>query len=97
MVASVSAVLANSFGARVLTLRRRRDRRASATFSIPSLHCEHCVEAIAAALYRLDGVEAVYGEPARKLVRVDYFTDRTDPAGIADVLAQRGFRIALQP
>ena len=97
MAASVSTVLMNSFGARILTLRRRRDRRASAVFSIPALNCEHCVESIATALYRLDGVEAVHGEPARRLVRVDYLADRTDPAGIADVISQRGFDTAPQP
>jgi heavy metal translocating P-type ATPase len=97
MAGSVTAVLSNSFGARMLTLGRRRDRRASATFLVPALNCEHCVEAIATALYRLDGVEAVHGEPARKLVRVDYFADRTDPAGIADVIAQRGFEAVPQP
>jgi heavy metal translocating P-type ATPase len=97
MAASVSAVLSNSFATRVLTLRRRRDARASVTFAIPALHCEHCVEAIAHALYRLDGVEAVHGEPNRKLVRVDYAADRADPAGIADVMAERGFESVAQP
>jgi len=48
-------------------------------------------------LSRLDGVEAVHGEPGRKLVMVDYLIDRTDPASIADVLAQRGFASMPQP
>ncbi|KAB2912009.1 MAG: heavy-metal-associated domain-containing protein, partial [Hyphomicrobiaceae bacterium] len=82
---------------RLLTLGRRRDARASVTFLVPALNCEHCVEAIATALYRLDGVEAVHGEPASRLIRVDYFADRADPAGIAEVMAQRGFEGAAQP
>lgn len=97
MAASVSTVLSNSFGARLLTLGRRRDRRASVTFSIPSLHCEHCVATIADALHKLDGVETVRGEPEKKLIRVAYLTDRADPAGIAEVMAQRGFEGAAQP
>jgi P-type E1-E2 ATPase len=97
MAASVSAVLSNSFGARMLTLRQRRDRRGSATFFVPALNCEHCVDAIAMALYRLDGVVTVHGEPERKLVRVDYAADRADPAGIADVIVERGFENVAQP
>jgi heavy metal translocating P-type ATPase len=97
MAASVSTVLSNSFGARLLTLGRRRDRRASVTFSIPSLHCEHCVATIADALHKLDGVEAVHGEPEKKLIRVAYLADRADPAGIAEVMAQRGFEGVAQP
>lgn len=97
MAASVTTVLSNSFGARLLTLGRRRDRRASVTFTIPSLHCEHCVATIADALHKLDGVEAVHGEPEKKLIRVAYLTDRADPAGIAEVMAQQGFEGAAQP
>jgi heavy metal translocating P-type ATPase len=97
MAASVSAVLSNSFAARVLSLRRRRDARASVTLAIPALNCEHCVEAIAQALHRLDGVEAVHGEPERKRIRVDYLADRADPAAVADVIAQRGFESVAQP
>jgi copper chaperone CopZ len=97
MASSVSAVLSNSFATRVLSLRGRRDAHASVTFSIPALHCDHCVEFIANALHRLDGVEAVDGELERKRIRVDYLADRADPASIADVIAQRGFDAVAQP
>jgi len=39
----------------------------------------------------------VHGEAGKRLVRVDYLTDRADPAGIADVIADRGFDAVVQP
>ena len=50
MVASVSAVLANSFWGRLLSKasqhREEKGQQQSITYKVPNMHCEHCVETI---------------------------------------------------
>ncbi len=42
------------------------------TFSIPSISCGHCVMTIKNELSELEGVRAVEGDPANKLIRVEW-------------------------
>jgi len=69
MLASVSTVLANSCGGRLLP-KVRQGRQAQLTLKVANMHCEHCLESIQHAARKLGGVEDVTGDPARHTVTV---------------------------
>ncbi|MEW5958196.1 MAG: heavy metal translocating P-type ATPase [Chloroflexota bacterium] len=93
MVASVSTVLLNSFGGRLLP-QARRGRPTQLTLKIPNMHCEHCLASIQEAARKLDGVEEVTGDPARQVVTVTYRQGMLEPDGIREAIIERGFRVA---
>jgi cation transport ATPase len=93
MLASVSTVLANSFGGRLLP-KARRGRPAHLTLKIANMHCEHCLESISQAARRLAGVEEVTGDPARQTIDVTYREGAVEPDGIREAIIERGFEIA---
>ncbi len=78
MAASVSTVLLNSFGGRLLP--KTRNRRGPETtkkeddekldFVVPSIHCEGCVQVIRDALSRVPAVVGVEGKPREKHLTV---------------------------
>lgn len=79
MAASVSTVLLNSFGGRLLPKRRLKKVKGVApvredieklTFEVPTIHCEGCVQIIQDALGRLPAVAQVEGKPKEKLITV---------------------------
>jgi Cu+-exporting ATPase len=80
MAASVTVVLLNSFGDRVISLPsflslprwQRRKERGALTLQVPSMHCEGCAEAVETAVKDVPGVEAVAVDLTRKSVTVDY-------------------------
>jgi heavy metal translocating P-type ATPase len=93
MAASVTTVLANSFAGRLLPAKQRRGVQASVTYTIANMHCQHCLDSIATAVRKLDGIEEVSGEPDRKRVTVRYRADRVDPDGIREAILERGFEV----
>jgi hypothetical protein len=46
----------------------RRSKMEKRTFSVPSISCGHCVRTIKNELSELEGVSAVEGSPAEKLI-----------------------------
>ncbi len=75
MVASVSTVLLNSFGGRLLPKPRalvpeRQERLEQITLKVPSMHCQGCASNIKDALRRLPAVASVTASPEEKLVTV---------------------------
>lgn len=92
MVASVSTVLTNSFGGRLLP-KARRGLRAQLTLKIANMHCKHCLTSIKEAVRRLDGVEDVGGDPSRQVVSVTYREGVVEPDGIREAIIERGFQI----
>lgn len=79
MAASVSTVLLNSFGGKLLPrrIRKRREEIPEAmeaveklTFDVPTIHCEGCVSIIRDALSRLPSVTAVEGKVKEKHIQV---------------------------
>ncbi|MGQ0549643.1 MAG: heavy metal translocating P-type ATPase [Armatimonadota bacterium] len=92
MVASVSTVLTNSFGGRLLP-KARRGLRAQLTLKIANMHCAHCLASIKQAVRRLDGVEDVRGDPGRQVVTVTYREGIVESDGIREAIIERGFQI----
>ncbi|MBI4528502.1 MAG: heavy metal translocating P-type ATPase [Deltaproteobacteria bacterium] len=78
MAASVSAVLLNSFGGRLLPKATKRKMTEMAEkedvekldFIVPSIHCEGCVQVLRDALSRLPSVSEVEGKPKEKHLTV---------------------------
>jgi copper chaperone CopZ len=93
MLASVTTVLTNSFGGRLLP-KARRGRQAQLTLKIANMHCEHCLESIQHAARKLGGVEDVVGDPARQTVTVTYREGAVEPDGIREAIIERGFQVA---
>ncbi len=96
MATSVTTVLTNSFAGKLLPAAKRRDSRVSVTvtYTIANMHCEHCVDSIAEAALKLDGVEKVTGDAARKLVTVTYHADQVDAERIRAAIVMRGFEVS---
>jgi P-type E1-E2 ATPase len=108
MAASVTAVLANSFGARLLKRTpapvaeriaapgpdRPGTPEESLALSVPGIHCEGCVATIQAGLMLEEGVAAVEGDAQRRTVRVRYRPGATSPQRIEAALAQLGYPVA---
>ncbi|MCZ7572226.1 MAG: heavy metal translocating P-type ATPase [Ardenticatenaceae bacterium] len=92
MVTSVSAVLANSFGGRLLP-KARPGRQEQLTLQIANMHCEHCLESIREAACALSGVEDVTGDPQRQTVTVTYREGMVEPDGIRTAIIGRGFQV----
>jgi cation transport ATPase len=79
MAASVSAVLLNSFGGKLLP-KSKVDRQGQVnqiTLEVPTIHCQGCVEGLRTALRRVEGVVTVEGDPEAKLIVVRH-QDGTD-------------------
>ncbi len=93
MIASVSTVLANAFGGRLLP-KPHGGRPTHLTLTIANMHCEHCLASMKQAVGQLAGVEGVTGDPAAQLVTVTYREGAVEPDGIREAIIERGFQVA---
>ncbi len=100
MIASVTAVLTNSFAGQLLPQSRRmgedqepEGREARLTLKIPNMRCEHCLESIREAVCKLDGVEDAGGDLEGHEVTVTYRQDEVEPDGIREAIVERGFQV----
>ncbi|NMB56027.1 MAG: heavy-metal-associated domain-containing protein [Leptolinea sp.] len=50
------------------------------TYSIPVIHCGHCVHTIKMELSELEGVKSVEGDPSSKTVKVEFDAPATEEA-----------------
>ncbi|MBI2350407.1 MAG: metal-transporting ATPase, partial [Deltaproteobacteria bacterium] len=98
MAASVTTVLLNSFGGRLLP-KTRKGKEPEMTekgdvekldFVIPSIHCEGCVQVIRDALSRLPAVVDVKGEPQKKRISVSVQKGSLSRVEVADQISKLG-------
>jgi len=91
MAASVTTVLLNSFGGRLVPqLRRRPSELRQVTLSVPSIHCQGCVIKIRDELVKLPVVVSVEGNPATKQVVVTVRNGHEPLAAIEDTITRLG-------
>ncbi len=107
MALSVSAVLLNSFGGRILP-RRRGDQEVVGPVSnaaqvvnlgpieqvvvkVPGIRCSACIDTITAHLLLNEGVELVKGDANRKEVTVSFHADRVSVSVIREAIRQAGY------
>jgi len=105
MVASVSAVLANSFWGRFLDRTERPEEapappleegevaRTNLLLQVPDMHCAGCARTIQDRLGGLEDVTGVAADPRTKEVRVDWEGGAEADERLAEVLASAGFRV----
>ena len=73
MAASVTVVLINSFGGKLLpapSAKREEIKTHTLKLNVPTMHCEGCEQVIRDAVLKVKGVEAVEIDLGRKLVSV---------------------------
>jgi len=75
MVASVSTVLLNSFGGRLLPKPRalvpeKKERLEQIALKVPSMHCQGCAGNLKEAIGKVPGVVSVEADPREKLVTI---------------------------
>jgi len=98
MAASVTTVLLNSFGGRLLP-KTRKGKEPEMTekgdvekldFVVPSIHCEGCVQVIRDALSRLPAVVEVKGEPQKKHLSMSVQKGSLSRVEVADQISKLG-------
>ncbi len=98
MVLSVSTVLANSFGGRLLPKGKRPVPHPPETrtleLRVPTMHCQNCLRTIARVVSRLPEVEAVEGDLAHKRVVVRYRGEIATPDRVRRAIEEAGFSVA---
>jgi Cu+-exporting ATPase len=92
MIASVTAILTNSFAGRLAPRARKRTEK-EVTLRISNMHCEYCLASIWKAVKHLEGVEEVRGDPGNQLVIVRYREGAVEPDGIQQAIVESGFLI----
>ncbi len=105
MAASVSAVLLNSFAGKILPRRARKEAPpVPATeglekldFTVPSIHCEGCVQVIRDALSRVPGVAGVEGNPRQKQLSVSVYKESLSREQVADEISKLGHVLDREP
>jgi len=105
MVASVSAVLANSFWGKLLGRGGMMENARAASpdvsevkptrlvFQVPDMHCEGCARTIEARLCQLADVTDVAVDHRTKNVRVEWHGGDKPGERLTEVLASAGFRV----
>ena len=97
MVASVSAVLINSFAGRLIPRGEKAEEELPELhrleLHVPSMSCSGCLENITQAVTRLPQVEKVDGDLDEKLVIVQYRDGQTAPDEIRAAINEAGFPV----
>ena len=92
MIASVTTILTNSFGGRLLP-RRRVAPEAQLILRVANMHCDQCMTAIKRAVGKLKGVEDVAGDLSKQVVTVTYREGEAEPDGIREAIIEQGFQL----
>lgn len=96
MVASVTAVLANSFWGRLISKtsrdRGKSEEQQSITYYIPNMHCEHCVQTIKQALTTRFEEVSVQTDLDHSEVTVNFTNGSVNDSSLREVLVEIGFK-----
>lgn len=91
MAASVTTVLLNSFGGRLIPRFARRPAAIErVALRVPSIHCQGCVTKIQETLVKLPGVVSVEGDPQTKQVIVTMRDGHGQVGAIEDAITRIG-------
>ena len=94
MVASVSTVLLNSFGGRLIPKAAGpKKETVSVRLKVPPMHCTNCLETIRTALTEHSDVQSVVGDLATKHVTVTYARDGIDEDDLQQSINKTGHMV----
>ncbi len=97
MAASVTTVLLNSFGGRLIPQRKLPEAKLEqVTLSVPSIHCAGCVTTIRDELSKLPLVVAVDGDPESKQVVVTMRNGHGGRATVQEAITRIGHVVGRQ-
>ncbi|MFQ6124855.1 MAG: heavy metal translocating P-type ATPase [Candidatus Heimdallarchaeota archaeon] len=94
MIASVSTVLLNSFGGRLLptTKASSKEGRKRITLNVPNLHCEGCVNTLRTALKKKFGAVEVEAELETRVVTVTVDSNDFPAEDVKRLFTEMGFK-----
>jgi heavy metal translocating P-type ATPase len=97
MVASVTAVLANSFWGRLISKASRfreqeKSRQQSITYRVPNMHCEHCEETITSTLNKRFEDVIVETDLDQSEVTVVFTNGNVNDSSLRETLVEIGFK-----
>ncbi|MCH2449429.1 MAG: heavy metal translocating P-type ATPase [Gracilimonas sp.] len=101
MVASVTAVLANSFWGRLISKASRfreeeKNRQRSITYRVPNMHCEHCVETITTTLNKRFEDIIVETDLDQSEVTVVFTNGNVNDSSLREALVEMGYKPELE-
>ncbi|MGK7370453.1 MAG: heavy metal translocating P-type ATPase, partial [Candidatus Halalkalibacterium sp. M3_1C_030] len=101
MVASVTAVLANSFWGRLISNTSRfreqqKSRQQSITYCVPNMHCEHCEETITNTLNKRFEDITVETDLDRSEVTVVFTNGKVNDSSLREALVEMGYKPELE-
>lgn len=96
MSASVSTVLLNSFGGRLIPKPRHEKKMKvnKVTLEVPSMHCESCLSTITETVSQIKGVESVKGNMKKRLVIVSYKGGKEVEERVRRKIIEKGYVVA---
>ncbi|MFQ5821135.1 MAG: heavy metal translocating P-type ATPase [Candidatus Heimdallarchaeota archaeon] len=94
MIASVSTVLLNSFGGRLLPTAKTspKEGRKRITLNVPNLHCEGCVNTLKTKLKKKFGVVEVDAELETRVVTVTVYSNDFTAEDVKRIFIEIGFK-----
>jgi len=94
MVASVSTVLINSFGGRLLPGKRGKAShiQKNIVLKLPTMHCEGCVNTIQTELRKHFGEVALQPDLPKHLLEVTYASENDNSDDLEEILTEAGFK-----
>lgn len=94
MAASVTTVLLNSFGGRLLPKKKAKAGEAQKhiTLELPTMHCEGCLHSIRNALRERFGVVDVQADFSNHLLMVAFTNEDNTAEGVREILTEIGFK-----
>lgn len=93
MAASVTTVLLNSFGAKLIPatkMQRGEERAQTLKLMVPTIHCEGCRQAIEQAVAGMPGVKSVQVDLEHKLVTVTLQNDPSHEVKVREAIRKAG-------
>ena len=96
MAGSVTAVLLNSFGGRLIPKKRKKavEQEEKVVIRVPTIHCSGCVNNVQRALNAKRGVNHVEGDPQTKEFTISYLEHEIDEEEIRESIVHMGHQVA---
>lgn len=91
MVASVSTVLLNSFGGRMVSKIKPKKEKQEASFKMPNMHCEGCVRTMKEALAHKIGEIELDADLEKQEITMTFTDKETSVEGVEEILTEAGF------
>jgi len=93
MISSVSTVLANSFGGKMIKkkiIKKNKKKPNKVTLRIPTMHCAGCLTSLLEAVGDVEAVQSVQGDEGKKVLEVSYAGGKSVEEQIRKSITEHG-------